>query len=92
MPDHIESDIGTAAYLSACGFVLLDLVSVGPNRYAFRFADPNLNASNAAHNYLAGAQAEAKALVDALRTLKDRLYAEKGNGNRHGKYRTRYPN
>jgi hypothetical protein len=90
MKDHVETDIGTAAYLTACGFPLLDLVSVGPNRYAFRFADPDSTAEETARNYFAGAPAEAKALVDTLRNLKDRLYAVKGNGNRNGNYNARY--
>jgi hypothetical protein len=82
MTDHLESDIGAAAFLLARGFKLLGLEQVGRYRYAFRFADEGQSAAQAVSEYLDGAPAEAKHLLDSLRTLKDRLYAEKGcNGN-----------
>lgn len=82
MNEHLESDIGAAAFLLARRFKLLGLVRVGRNRYAFRFADEDQTATDAVREYLEGASANAKDLFDSLRMLKDRLYAEKGsNGN-----------
>lgn len=81
-----EADIHIAAFLMARGFRLIDLVQCGPNRYGFRFADPNHQAADAMRAYYAGAQAEAKALLESFRSLKDRLYAEKSQskGNSNG--------
>lgn len=82
MNEHLESDIGAAAFLLARRFELMGLVRVGRKRYAFRFADEGRNAAKAVREYLEGASVNAKHLLDSFRMLKDRLYAEKGcNGN-----------
>lgn len=84
MTGHLESDIGCAAYLYASGFELLDLVPVG-SRYSFRFDDPDGKIQAASRDYFRGGTVGAKQLVEALKHLKDLLYAEKkgGNGNGH---------
>ena len=52
--EHLEPDFGTAAFLHVRGFRLLGLSPIGPRRYAFRFADPEGKAEEAAMAYLAG--------------------------------------
>jgi hypothetical protein len=79
--EHLESDLGTAAFLVARGFRLLGLAPDGGSRYAFRFSDPDGQATTAALAYLQGAEVSAKALVAAEKDLKTLLYSRKGTGN-----------
>ena len=79
--EHVESDLGTAAFLVVRGFRLLGLMHNGGGRYAFRFDDPNEKASEAALSYLQGECVPARALVAAEKDLKTLLYTRKGNGN-----------
>jgi hypothetical protein len=79
--NHTESDIGAAAFLLTRGFKLVGLTRLGPHRYGFCFSDPDNSAAQETRSYFDGATAEAKALLDSLRDLKNRLYAEKANGN-----------
>jgi hypothetical protein len=88
MNDHMESDIGAAAFLLVRGFKVTGLKQIGPHRYGFCFADSGRTAAKEVQGYFAGATAQAKALLDSLRNLKDQLYAQKANGNGHAE--TRY--
>lgn len=90
--EHLESDLGTAAFLVVRNFRLLGLVPNGGNRYAFRFADPDDKASETAMAYLQGESVPAKALIAAEKNLKTLLYSIRGNGNeRHRQdHRPRY--
>ncbi len=86
--DHMEQDLGTAAFLQVRGFRLLGLAPTGAGRYAFRFADPDGEASAASLAYLQGEAVAAYSLVAAEKSLKTFLYATKDgnvNGKRYGK-------
>ncbi len=89
MKSHVEADIGAAAFLLARGFQLLGLELLGRNRFGFVFGDEERGADRAVRDYFDGAAAQSKRLMDSLRMLKDRLYAEKGwngNGNQYRSY------
>jgi len=86
MKEHLETDIAVASFLTVRGFKLTHLKQLGPHRYGFSFADPDYTAAKEVDSYFAGANAEAKALLDTLRDLKDRLYATKGNRNGNDQY------
>ncbi len=79
--EHLESDLGTAAFLVVRGFRLVGLTPNGGSRYAFRFADPDSKAAGAAMDYLGGDTASAKAIIAAEKDHKKILYARRGNGN-----------
>ncbi len=79
--EHLESDLGTAAFLVVRRFRLLGLMPNGGGRYAFRFDDPDGTATEEAMEYLQGASVPAKALVSAERDLKTLLYSRKRDGN-----------
>ena len=84
--EHLEPDLGTAAYLKVRGFRLLGLALLEGRRYGFRFADPDWLAAQAALDYLQGKAIAANSLVAAEKDLKTLLYSEKkrnlnGNGN-----------
>jgi len=88
--EHVESDLGTAAFLVVRGFRLLGLMPNGGGRYAFRFDDSNEKASEAALSYMQGECVPARALVAAEKDLKTLLYTRKGNGNgKHSNYQYR---
>jgi len=82
--EHLESDLGTAAFLQVRGFRLLGLAPSGAGRYAFRFADPDGEAAQAALGYLQGEVVAAQSLVAAEKNLKTLLYSTK-NGDVNGK-------
>lgn len=84
MREHLESDLGTAAFLVVRGFRLLGLVPNGGRRYAFRFEG---TAAEAALAYLQAETVPARALMDAQKNLKTLLYARKRDGD--GKCSTR---
>ena len=81
--DHLERDLGAAAYLLAKGFRLLRLAPQGRGRYSFRFADPEGHTAEASLGYFQGDSVSAKALVAAEKNLKTLLYTKKEteNGN-----------
>ena len=80
--EHLEQDLGTAAFLQVRGFRLLGLAPSGAGRYTFRFADPDGEAAQAALAYLQGEAVAAYSLVAAEKNLKTLLYSiKKGNGN-----------
>jgi hypothetical protein len=81
--EHLESDLGTAAYLVVRDFRLLGVVPEGGGRFAFRFDDPDGTAASATMAYLQGEAVPAKALLDAQKALKTLLYSQK-NGNGYG--------
>ena len=68
--EHVESDLGIAAFLMAKGHQLLGLVQIG-DRYAFRFADEDGDASRAALAYIQGESIPARSLIAAEKDLKD---------------------
>ena len=76
--DHAETDLGCAAYLVVKGFPLRGLHQCGHNRFAFLF---DAAAGDAVSGYLNGDCVPARVLVEAQKDLKDRLYAEKRNGD-----------
>jgi hypothetical protein len=84
---HLESDLGTSAFLQVLGFRLLGLSPLGGGRWGFRFADCDGKASEAALAYLQGASVPARSLVAAEKELKTLLYSQKGNWNGYGKHR-----
>lgn len=81
MAEHLECDLGTAAFLVVRGFPLLGLQHLNGSRFGFRFGDPAGKAGAAAMSYLQGESVPAKQLVAAERDLKTLLYSEKGCGN-----------
>lgn len=81
--EHLEADLGTAAFLVVRGFRLLGLAPNGNGRYAFRFADSDGKVGEAGLAYLQGESVPAKALIAAEKDLKTLLYSKKGDG--HGK-------
>ena len=82
--EHLEQDLGRAAFLQVRGFRLLGLAPSGAGRYAFRFADPDGEAAQAALAYLQGEAVAAYSLVAAEKNLKTLLYSTK-DGNVNGK-------
>ena len=84
--EHLEHDLGTAAFLVVRGFKLIGLQRKGGQRYAFCFDDPDCRASSVAALYFQGDPVPARSLVNAERDLKTRLYAEK-DSNGHGNTR-----
>ena len=80
MHEHLESDLGKAAFLIVKGFRVLGLTDVGRGRYAFRFENGE-DAAKATLGYMQGEAVSAKALISAEKDLKSLLYATKGNGN-----------
>ncbi len=80
MREHLESDLGTAAFLVVRGFRLLGLEPNGSGRYAFRFEDPQDKTAAAALAYLQGENVPARAFAAAEKDLKTLLYTRKGNG------------
>jgi hypothetical protein len=87
---YTESDIGASAFLLAHGLKLLELEIIGPGpRFGFVFDDAKGWAAGLVLDYHDGRECPAKKLLDCLRELKNRLYAEKGlnrNGNGHKFY------
>ena len=83
--EHLEYDLGTAAFLTAKGLRLLGLADAGRGRYAFRFADGEA-AAQAALDYMQGEAVPAKALIAAEKDLKTLLYSTKGSRNGNGNY------
>ena len=81
--EHVQPDLGTAAFQLVRGCPLLGLLDTG-GRYAFRFADGDGRASRAALEYLQGGAVCARDLVAAEKTLKTMLYAQKRTGNGAG--------
>jgi hypothetical protein len=81
--EHIEADLGTAAFLVVRGFRLLGLTqNSASGRYSFRFENAEAKAEEAALDYLQGESVPAKALIAAERDLKTLLYGKKrGTGN-----------
>ena len=90
MSEHIESDLGTAAFLLVRGVELLGLKTISPRRYGFRFADKDGIAGRTALAYMRGEAAPARELFAAEKSLKTLLYSQRdnkpaaGNGNRYG--------
>lgn len=82
--EHLENELGVAAYLLAKGFRLLGLLEVAPGRYSFRFHDDGSTAQ-AAFDYFQGATIAAKDMFSAERSLKTLLYSRPnpGLGNRN---------
>ena len=89
LSERQEPDLGTAAFLQVRGFRLLGLAPLGGGRWAFRFADPDGKASQAALAYLQGESVPARALIAAEKDLKTLLYSQKGNGNGNSRYSAR---
>ncbi len=86
--EHMESDLGTAAFMQVRGFRLLGLSPLGGRRWAFQFANPDGDAAQAALAYLQGESVPARSLIAAEKDLKTLLYSQKGNGNgKFGAYR-----
>ena len=86
--EHMESDLGTAAFLQVRGYRLLGLSPLGGRRWGFRFADPESTAAQAALAFLQGESVAARSLIAAEKDLKTILYSQKGNGNgKFGAYR-----
>ena len=79
--EHLEADLGTAAFLVVQGFHLLGLAPNGKGRYAFRFQDHDGTVAQAALAYLQGQSVPARALVAAEKDLKTLLYSRRRNGN-----------
>lgn len=75
--EHIESDLGTAAYLLSRNFKLLGLQTSDGRRYFFRFSDPSGKAEGEVVGYLTGTTVVAREIVDAQKTLKTILYNKK---------------
>ena len=89
MSDHVESDIGAAAFLAVSGYSLIGLARLSPARYGFDFADPHNTATEARQSYFAGATAEAKALLEALYDLEDRQNAHIAEDRKLGRRSSR---
>jgi hypothetical protein len=87
MPEHVQSDLGTAAFLVVRGFRLLGLAQDGRGRFQFRFDDSDDRAANAALGYLQGESVPARALIAAEKDLKTLLYSMNGNGHGYHKHR-----
>ena len=86
--EHLEPDLGTAAFLQVRGFRLLGLAPLGHGRFAFIFADPDGKADEASLADLQGESVPAHSLVTSEKNLKTFLYSKK-DGNYNGKYHTR---
>jgi len=87
MPEHLQTDLGTAAFLVVRGFRLLGLAPDGRGRFMFRFDDPDDRAASAALGYLQGESVPARALIAAEKDLKTLLYSRNGNGHGYHKHR-----
>jgi len=75
---HLETDLGIAAYFLATNAVpFLGLERIGKGRYAFVFDGSRADMNRLVNDYFSDAPASAKSVVDAIRKLKDRLFAEK---------------
>lgn len=85
--EHIQSDLGIAAYLLARNFRLLGLQTTDGRRYFFRFSDPDGKAETEVVGYLTGASVVAREIVDAQKTLKTVLYNKKRSDGVMGDYR-----
>lgn len=78
--EHLEQELGVAAFLVARGHKLLGLKEISPGHFTFRFAEDNGKAAQAALDFLCGATVIAKDLVSAERSLKALLYSRPNNG------------
>jgi hypothetical protein len=85
------SDLGQAAFLLAMGHRFLGLNYAGGGRYGFQFGDEDGHTSKDADAYFAGAMAPAREVVEALKTLKQLLYAQRGRRNGNGNCKPRVP-
>ena len=72
--EHLEQDLGTAAFLQVRGFRLMGLAPSGAGRYVFRFVDPDGKATQAVLGYLQGEAVAAYSLVAAEKNLKTLLH------------------
>ena len=79
--EHLEDDLGIAAFLVVKGFKLLGLKPGERGHYAFRFEDKNGDAKETAMSYLRGELVPARDLVSAEKNLKTFLYSVKGTRN-----------
>ena len=91
--EHLEDDLGIAAFLVVKGFKLLGLLPGNRGHYSFRFKDADGQAKEAVMSYLQGESIPAKDLISTEKSLKVFLYAAKGtrNGNRNDNNTTRNP-
>lgn len=87
MSEHLQSDLGIAAFLVVRGFRLLGLTADGRGRFMFRFDDPENRAAGVAMAYLQGESMPARALIAAEKDLKTLLYSRNGNGHGYHKHR-----
>jgi hypothetical protein len=78
--EHLEQELGVAAFLVARGHKLLGLREVSPGHFCFRFLEDEGKTSQAALDFLCGASVVAKDLVSAERSLKTLLYSRPNNG------------
>jgi hypothetical protein len=81
MQEHLEYDLGTAAFLVVEGFRLVGTAGSAKHRMAFRFENDHGKCSEAVLQYFQGASVPAKALVAAQKDLKILLYSKDGDGN-----------
>ena len=81
--EHLEHDLGDAAFLVVKGFRLIGLVPGGQGHYSFEFEDPGGRAREAAMDYLRGEPVSARELVNAQKSLKNLLYNAKSPRNGH---------
>jgi hypothetical protein len=83
--EHLEDDLGIAAFLVVKGFKLLGLASGERGHYSFRFDDSAGDAKETAMSYLRGDLVAARDLISAEKNLKTFLYSAKStrNGNRN---------
>jgi hypothetical protein len=80
--EHLEDDLGIAAFLVVKGFRLLGLQPGNGGHFSFRFEDMDGRAQQTAMDYLHGDPISAREFVAAEKTLKTVLYSAKGrNGN-----------
>jgi len=90
MKEHCESDLNVASFLLAKGVDLLGLRLDGRGRYAFRFANDDHRATDAAVAFVRGDVVSAKALIAAQRDLKGLIYSRtREDGDEHGNARNR---
>lgn len=78
--EHLEQELGVAAFLVARGHKLLGLREESPGHFCFRFVEDEGKTSQAALDFLCGATVVAKDLVSAERSLKTLLYSRPNNG------------
>jgi hypothetical protein len=79
--EHLESDLGAAAFLIAEGYRLTGVVPAGNRRLAFRFENVDGECRRAVLRYYQGASVSAKDLIAAEKNLKTLLYSQNGDGN-----------